>query len=86
MMPMFATVRIRNETGRNFTLWLPLLLVWVVLAPFAVLILPLAAILLAAKRIDPAKAFTAIIVLLCSLSGMLIEVQSPKSSFLVRIE
>jgi len=85
-MPMLAIVRVRNGGGGHFSLWLPLFLIWIVLAPIALVTLPFFALLLAVKRIDPAKVIFAIIGALCSLSGTVIEVESPESKVLVRIQ
>jgi len=85
-MPMLAIVRIREAGGRDFSLWLPLLVIWLVLAPLALIILPFFFVLLAIKRVNPAKGVAAIVGVLCALGGTVIEVESPQSSVFVRIQ
>jgi hypothetical protein len=86
MIPMIAKVRVRSENGSRFSLWVPLILVWIVALPFALIILPVLAGVLIARGIDVGKGLSAIFVLLCSLSGTLVEVESPGASVAVRIQ
>lgn len=86
MIPMIATIRVRSEKGQNFCLRLPLILVWILLLPFALIIVPVVAAVMIAKGVDVGKGLVALVALLCALSGTLIEVESPDASVLVRIQ
>ena len=41
MIPWLAVIRIGGRSGRTVRLWIPLVFLWILLLPFAVLALPL---------------------------------------------
>jgi hypothetical protein len=84
MIPVLATVRI--ETGRTrIGFWAPLLLLWLLLAPLAVVLSPLLIVMCLAMRLNPARAAGALAGVLCALPGVRVEVESPGATVLVRI-
>lgn len=53
MIPFVAVVSLRNHESRTFRLWIPLLLVWLLLLPLAVLLSPFIFIASLACRVNP---------------------------------
>ncbi|MEO6379576.1 MAG: hypothetical protein ABIO37_16260 [Caulobacteraceae bacterium] len=84
MIPWFAVVRIKPEHGRSFRLWLPLFLIWILLAPFALLLVPMMMVYAAICRVNPFAAIAAIGRLFWALGGVQVEVDSPHTSVLIR--
>lgn len=84
MIPLLAIVRIRHPRG-GFGFWAPLALVWLVLAPLAVLLSPVFAIACFVMRLPPARAFAGVIAVLCASAGAQIEVDTHDTSVRVRL-
>ena len=84
MIPVWAVIHVRHAGG-GFRLWAPLFLVWLVLAPLAVVLSPIGAAVCAARGLNPVKAAGAMAGVIGSLAGVVIEVDSPKAGVLVRI-
>ena len=87
MIPMVVSVDIRHdgEGPQRIRLWLPLFLLWLLLAPLVILLSPLW--LLALLLLGP-RALTAPMVLfdvLTSLSGTLVEVVAPDALVFIRV-
>ena len=86
MIPLFAIVRIARRSGRNIRLWLPLFLIWLLLAPLVLVLLPfLFAYCLFCVRINPFRACARIWGVLSALRGTHIEVTTQQDAVLVRI-
>ena len=85
MIPLIAVVSVRHPKGR-LRIWAPLFLVWLLLAPLAVFAAPFAILACAAAGRNPIVAGGAMLGVLCALSGLLIEVDSPAAQVLVRIQ
>jgi hypothetical protein len=85
MIPWLAVVSISPENGRRVNLWLPLILFWILLAPFVVLLIPMGMVCFAICGMNPLKAILAIGRLLWALGGLRIEVESPNASVLIRM-
>jgi len=83
VIPMLAILRVRGQ--RSVNLWLPLFLVWFLLLPILMLLLPvwLAASLIA--RINPWPAVSTAWGLLCGARGTRIEVVTPQKMVLFHI-
>jgi hypothetical protein len=64
----------RFQDGRQFKLWLPLFLFWLLILPFAAVTLPVVALVLAGLGYRPVRLFAAYWSLLCAIPGSHIEV------------
>ena len=101
MIPLFAVIRIstrkdsekeserlrqgkRPRSGR-LGLWVPLFLVWLLLLPFVLVLLPLAVLALIVIRVNPFRALATFWQILSGLTGTNIEVDAPDAMVLVRI-
>ncbi len=76
----------RKERGRFvIRLWLPLTLLWIILAPFALVAAPALALAPGTRRLSPIRAALGAGRLLLALSGTLIEVDSPAAVIRIHI-
>lgn len=75
MIPLNSTLRFRNQRG--FHMWIPLFLVWLLLLPFALLMLPLIFIGCLVFAVNPFRAIAAFWRLVAALKGTNIEVDQP---------
>ena len=80
MIPLWATIQIGK-----FRLWLPLLFIWILLAPVVLLLTPLVAIALLAVRVNPIKTFGMLWNILRATRGTLIEVIEARETVLIQI-
>jgi hypothetical protein len=92
MIPMTAPSDLRAaprwlERSRptRVQVWIPLFLVWLVLAPFVLLLSPLLAFGLARVRLDPFRAIGAAFRLLAALSGTRVEIETPDAFVNIRL-
>ena len=85
MMPMFLTVSVRAEGRRPTRIWLPLVLLWVLLAPLLVLAVPAVMVLGALCRVNPFAAVGRLFGVLFALAGTHVEVEAPDASVFVHI-
>jgi len=90
MIPLFATLRIRHQKPgeplrRGFRLWLPLFLIWLLLAPLVLVLMPIFFVVCLATRINPFRSIAAIWRFLCALRGTHIEVDTAHDTVLVHI-
>ncbi len=53
MIPFVAVVSLRNRESRTFRVWIPLLLVWLLLLPIAVVLTPFIFIACLICRVNP---------------------------------
>ena len=83
MIPLFAVIRVRGP--RRFSLYLPLFLLWILLLPFALVILPVAALLLFVRGRKPLRTLAAGYGLLSSMRGTHVDVTSPDASIFVHV-
>jgi hypothetical protein len=67
-------------------LWLPLTLLWIILAPFALVAAPALALAPGTRRLSPIRAALGAGRLLLALSGTLIEVDSPAAVIRIHID
>ncbi|MGA8259282.1 MAG: hypothetical protein WB783_03630 [Arenicellales bacterium] len=85
MIPLLATVRIAKQSGKGPRLWVPLFLVWLLLAPLVLVLLPVAFVACLIARINPFRAFAAIWSCFVALRGTRIEVDTSGKSVLIHV-
>jgi hypothetical protein len=88
MIPSLAIIAVRRPERRPVRLWIPLALVWILLAPFALLGVILAACFWIAGGWRARTALAAVWTLgavFAALSGTLVEVRAPRALVLVHL-
>lgn len=86
MIPLFVTLRVsRRKRTKARRLWLPLFLVWLLLAPLLLILLPVFFLVCLALRINPFRALAAIWSVLWALGGTHIEVDTVRETVLIHI-
>lgn len=81
MIPMMATFRWRQGRDRNRSFWIPLFLVWLILLPVTLVILPFFAAACLVGGIDPFRAIGTFAEIFGSLKGTRIEIDDPHEGF-----
>ncbi len=84
MIPLVAEVRVRSPKV-SFRLWAPLFLIWLLLLPLVLVLAPFALLAMAVLGRNSVRVSTSAIAILHALSGVLVEVESPAAQVLVRI-
>ena len=84
MMPLLAIIRIRHAHG-GFTLWAPLVLLWLLVAVLGLVLSPLLALGAWVGRRNPAALASGFWALVFASKGTVVEVVSPAASVLVRL-
>lgn len=82
---MVATIEVRPRGRRPIRLWLPMFLIWLLLAPLAILLSPFIVLWMVVCRLNPFRAIGAILSLLSALSGTRVEVRSPDAFVNIRL-
>jgi hypothetical protein len=77
MPPLLIRIRVKNAQGRAFNLWIPLFLLWLLLAPFAIVVLPVFLVLSLVLDFDPLRALSTAGGLLVGINGTHVEVDRP---------
>ncbi len=78
MIPLIADVKYRRDKrGRTYHLWVPLFLIWLLLAPIALLLLPFFFLGCLITWINPFQAIGIFAEILSSVRGTKIEVDVP---------
>ena len=85
MLPLIARVHVINRSGRGVRLWVPLFLVWLLLLPFAIVVLPILFVIWVVADVDPWPALKTIWNFLSSFSGTNVEVDAPDASVFVHV-
>ena len=85
MIPLIAEVRVKSPRA-SFRIWAPLFLIWLLLLPLVLVLAPFALLVMALLGRNPVRVSTAAIMILHALSGVLVEVESPAAQVLVRIQ
>ncbi|MBS0411664.1 MAG: hypothetical protein JSR86_17235 [Proteobacteria bacterium] len=85
MIPLVLTVRVLAQGERPTRVWLPLFLIWILLAPLLVIIVPVVMVLGALSGINPFSALSRLGAVFCALSGTHVEVEAPDASVFVHI-
>ena len=84
--PLFMILPISSSAShRGLRLWVPLLLIWIVLLPVLLVLLPVYFMACAKLDLHPFKTLGALFMVLGSLSGRHLEVDSPSASVFVHI-
>jgi hypothetical protein len=86
MPPLLAFVHILpNSVHRGIRLWVPLFLIWLMLLPFLLVLLPVYFVVCAAIDIDPIATLGTFLRVLGSLNGTHVEVDSPSAAVLIHV-
>ncbi|NLT54363.1 MAG: hypothetical protein GXX79_07300 [Actinomycetales bacterium] len=85
MIPTLLILRIRHDGGRTFRLYLPLLLILVLLAPFILVALVVLCVVAAARGIGPHRVPVMLWQLTSGLRGLHVDVDSPESAVFVKV-
>jgi len=72
-----STHTLPMATKRQFRLWIPLLLIWVLLLPFVLLLAPLVFVACLVAKVDPVQGVLVYWRLFSSLRGLRVEVEDP---------
>ena len=84
--PLFMILRILpSASHRGLRLWVPLVLIWILLLPILIVLLPVYFVACALLDVRPFKTLAAFFMVLGSLGGMHLEVDTPSTSVLVHI-
>jgi hypothetical protein len=75
MIPFVAVVSLRGRESRTLRVWVPLILLWLLLVPLAVLFSPLICIVCLACRVNPFRTFSVGWQILCALNDTELEVE-----------
>jgi hypothetical protein len=75
MIPFVAVVSLRNQQSRTFRLWIPLLLVWLLVVPMAVLLSPFIFIACLICGVNPFRGVAVIWQILNALNDTQLEVE-----------
>ncbi len=80
MIPLFAVIRVKR-----FRLWVPLFIVWLLLLPFALVLLPLMILACLAIRVNPWRALGTFWQVFTGMAGANIEVNDENAAVQIRI-
>ena len=84
-MPVLARFGLRVGDGRRFRIWIPLPLVYLLLAPFLVLALPVLIVFCRRAAVDPVRVLTVAGRILAATRGTAVEVESREVSVLIHV-
>ena len=79
MIPLVAIIRIRHDEHKPLSVWIPVVLFWILLLPFAILGLPILIVVCIAKGVDPFRAIPAGLGFIGALTGTHIEVENQRA-------
>jgi hypothetical protein len=86
MPPLFLIVHILpSRSNRGLRLWVPVFLIWILLLPFVLVLLPVFFVVCAAIDIHPFKTLGAFAQVLGSLGGTHVEVESPDANVFIHV-
>jgi hypothetical protein len=85
ILPLVAVVRIRTLDGNHVNLWVPLFLIWLLLLPFAVVLIPVFVIVCLAIDVDPFQAIASCWRMFAAFCGTHVEVDSPSATVFVHV-
>ena len=88
MVPMILKLRVRDKEGKNFFIWLPLFLIWIIIFPLLLIPIPfvaLAALIMWPEGKGPVifYGYFTIFKLIGCLSGLKIDIESGNSTFFI---
>lgn len=75
MIPFVAVVSLRDQESRTFRLWIPLVLIWLLLLPLAVLASPFIFIACLVCRVNPFRGVAVLWQILWALNGTQFEME-----------
>lgn len=75
MIPFVAVVSLRDQESRTFRLWIPLMLIWLLLLPLAVLVSPFVFIACLVCRVNPFRGVAVMWQILWALNGTRFEME-----------
>jgi uncharacterized membrane protein len=75
MIPFVAVVSLRNQESRTFRLWIPLVLIWLLLLPIAILLSPFVLIACLVCRVNPLRAMAVAWQIVSALNDTQFEVE-----------
>jgi hypothetical protein len=75
MIPFVAVVSLRNQESRTYRFWIPLILVWLLLLPLALLLSPFMFVACLFCRVDPFRGVTVLWQILNALADTKLEVE-----------
>jgi len=75
MIPFVAVVSLRNQQSRTFRLWIPLVLIWLLLAPLVLLLSPFIFIACLVCRVNPFRGVAVAWQILTALADTDVEVE-----------
>ena len=85
-LPMLAVVHVMpTKVHKGIRLWVPLFLVWLLLLPFILVLLPVYFVVCAVIDIDPFKTLGVMVAVLGSLNGTHVEVESPDANVFIHV-
>jgi hypothetical protein len=85
MIPRRLVINVVSPPHRRFHLCLPLWLLWPLLLPFAVLLVPIVGLWCLVRRANPWLVCCAVLRLAVSIGGTHVEIEHPQGSFLMTI-
>lgn len=77
MPPLLIRIHVKNAQGRGFNLWIPLFLLWLLLLPFAIVVLPVFLVISLVLDFDPLRAISGLGGLIAGMNGTHLEVDGP---------
>jgi len=77
MNPYSSADTVPMAAKRQFRLWIPLLLIWVLLLPFVLLLAPLVFVACLVMAVDPIRGVSVYWQFFSSLRGLRVEVEDP---------
>jgi len=75
MIPFVAVVSLRNQQSRTFRLWIPLVLIWLLLVPLALLLSPFIFIACLVCRVNPFRGIAVVWQVLNALTDTKLQVE-----------
>jgi hypothetical protein len=75
MIPFVAVVSLRDQESRTFRLWIPMVLIWVLLVPFAVVVSPFIFVACLVCRVNPFRGVGVMWAILVALADMRVDVE-----------
>jgi hypothetical protein len=86
MIPQVGVIDVKHwPRSRSFRLWIPLFVVWLLLLPFAILLLPVFLVVCLVGRVNPFQALATFWSIFAGVRDTHIEIDNPEALVLIRI-
>ncbi|MBU6296884.1 MAG: hypothetical protein KGJ79_04950 [Alphaproteobacteria bacterium] len=85
MIPLMMILRVRTNRGHFVRLWLPLFLLWLLVLPLLVLLAPFYLAFCIIARVNPLRWIAALWALLSATAGTHIEVDTPHACVFMHV-